>query len=202
MIGRLRGVVVGRESDGTCVVDVGGVGYEVLLPVRSARGLPAAPEQVSLFVHTHVREDALTLFAFASVEDRAVFRALLGVASVGPRIALAILGHLSASDLVTAVARGDKSRFKGISGVGKKTVERLVLELKDKLPAVASATRPSAAPAREAPGLPEQRAIVANALVHLGYRKSEAETAAGKIPDGDLDKPVEELLRKTLLLLG
>src|SRR5690349_9870494 len=134
MIGRVRGVVAERGEDGSCVIDVGGVGYEIFVPLGTLGRLPLPPAEVTLHVHTHVREDALVLYGFASLDDRAAFRTLLGVAGIGPKMAIAILSALDASELAAAVQSGDTARLRGIPGVGKKTTERLVLELKDKLP--------------------------------------------------------------------
>lgn len=149
MIGRLTGRVVEESADGTVVLDVAGVGYELTVPlgtVGRAGVDPAAP--ITLFVHTHVREDALLLYGFASREDRAAFRVLIGISNIGPKIATNILSALSAGELATAVARGETNRLTAIPGVGKKTAERIVLELKDKLiaPPTAKASGAPAAP--------------------------------------------------------
>lgn len=204
MIGRLQGIVVDEGLDGCCVLDVGGVGYEVFVPVRLLGKLPRAPEPATLHVHTVVREDALQLFGFPDLHDRSAFRALLSVSSIGPKLALAILGYLDAGQLAEAVARGDKASFKGIPGVGRKTVERLVLELKDKLPSVAPNGKSPPSPAAAAPASPTspERELVANALIQMGYRRHEADTAVAKLPDDALAEPVEELLRRALSHLG
>jgi len=138
VIGRLLGTVIERGVDGCCVIDVAGVGYEVFVPLRSMGRLPA--ERATLHVHTHVREEALTLFGFETLADRVAFRLLLGISGVGPKLAMAILSELSANDLRGVVARQDKPRFAAISGVGKKTAERLVLELRDKVELLGSAS--------------------------------------------------------------
>src|SRR5262249_20158852 len=139
----LTGEIAESDGDGTLVVDVSGVGYEVLAPLGTAGRLRAETPHgpVTLHVHTHVREDAFQLFGFATLADRAVFRTLLGVSNVGPKIALAVLSALSAAELSRVVARKELGRLTSISGVGKKTAERLLLELRDKLPNV-----PDAAP--------------------------------------------------------
>ena len=137
MIGRLTGKVVAQESDGGVVVDVNGVGYEVAVPLGTlGRTRPDDAGKVTLWVYTHVREDALSLFGFSDETERAAFRALLGVSNVGPKIAIAVLGALPAAELARAVARQDLTALKGITGVGKKIAERLLLELRDKLPQV------------------------------------------------------------------
>ena len=196
MIGRLRGLVVERNVDGTCVIDVAGVGYEVFVPQSTQPRLPAPPEEVTLHVHTHVREDALSLFGFATSLDRAAFRALLGVSGVGPKIALALLSALDGRSLALAVASGDKARFSGIAGVGKKTVERLVLELKDKMPLLVG-TSSIGVPAPGPTGIAGSLGRVVGALVQLGYKQGEAERAVARLRDPE-GKTVDVLLREAL----
>jgi Holliday junction DNA helicase RuvA len=156
MIGRLTGKVVAQEAEGAAVVDVGGVGYEVLVPLGTI-GRAASDEggRCTLYVHTHAREDALTLFGFATDADRLTFRTLIGVSNVGPRTALAILSTLPAEDLARAIAAKDLAKLTGIPGIGKKTAERLVLELRDRLvKPVAVAARSEGPSSREAPVAP------------------------------------------------
>src|SRR5215469_16528161 len=125
MIGRLAGKVVAQEADGSIVLDVAGVGYELATPLGTlGRVRPDDRDQVTLWVHTHVREDALALYGFADEGERFAFRTLLGVSNVGPKIALAVLGALPAAELALAVAKQDLASLKGISGVGKKIAER------------------------------------------------------------------------------
>jgi Holliday junction DNA helicase RuvA len=215
MIGRLRGRLVEEHLDGSCVIDVGGVGYEVFTPLGSLGRLSGqgaspggvAPEAdgppVELHIHTHVREEALVLYGFASRDDRAAFRAVLGISGVGPKLALAILSVLDAPGLAEAVATGDRARFRGIPGVGKKTIERLVLELPDKLPrSVAAAGRPRAVPVRSASGGSGDAPTsaldqVQSALVRLGYKPAEAERAIAPLR-GREDEPLESLIREAL----
>lgn len=205
MIGRLQGTIVEQAGDGPCILDVNGVGYEVLVPARVRAGLAPAPHQVTLHIHTHVREDALLLFGFAALGDREAFRALIGVSGVGPRTALAILNAMTASELATAVARGDKNRLKAISGVGKKTAERLVLDLADKLPAMMAAFGGPAgtgAPLPASPGRSDPSGMVAGALVQMGFGRAEAERAAAQVVEPGRDVPAEELLRRALATLA
>ncbi|KYF57394.1 Holliday junction ATP-dependent DNA helicase RuvA, partial [Sorangium cellulosum] len=177
MIGRLSGHIVEEGDEGTVVLDVAGVGYEVTVPLGAlgrARGI-AGSDAITLFVHTHVREDALLLYGFATREDRAAFRVLIGISSIGPKIALAILSALGAAELAAVIARRETARLTAIPGVGKKTAERLVLELKDKLvnlPAVPAS--PAAAP--PAPTGSKQD-LLHSALTRMGYRPAEAERA-------------------------
>ncbi|MFI5306436.1 MAG: Holliday junction branch migration protein RuvA [Polyangiales bacterium] len=201
MIGRLTGIALDQGPDGCCVLDVQGVGYEVFVPLRTLSRLPSLPNAVTLHVHTHVREDMLRLYGFESVLDRAAFRLMLGVSGVGPKLAMAILNELSAAELSAAVGRGDKQRFAKISGIGKKTAERLVMELKDKLPALSQPFGPGEVSSQP---LPQGRAgEVAGALVALGFTRTQAESAAHKVvaPD-DEARPLETLVRKALSTLG
>jgi Holliday junction DNA helicase RuvA len=134
VIGRLRGAIVQQGLEGLVILEVGGVGYEVHVPLGTVGRLPdGGAGEATLHVHTHVREDALILYGFDTPEDKAAFRALLTVNSIGPKLALAILSSLSAPELAQAIAREEKARSSGISGVGSKTVERILLDLKDKL---------------------------------------------------------------------
>jgi Holliday junction DNA helicase RuvA len=205
VIGRLTGIIVDQTLDGACVIDVNGVGYEVYVPLGALGRLPRAPERATLHVHTQMREDALTLYGFATLDDRTAFRTLLGVNSVGPKLALSIMNSLSASELAEAINRGDKARLKGISGVGPKIIERLVLELKDKLHFVGGgASAPLAPPPRPAPLPTYSGALgaVHGALVQMGFKPFEAEGAIQKIQPQADGKPTEELLREALSMLA
>src|ERR671929_1859601 len=146
MIARLTGLVT-EKGDGHAILDVNGVGYRVSLSGVALAALPPAGEKVSLRTHTHVREDALQLFGFASEEEERVFHELIAVKNVGPRAAQNILSGIEARDLARAVADGDVARLTKVPGVGKKTAERLVLELKEKLVTLARAAAPGARPA-------------------------------------------------------
>jgi holliday junction DNA helicase RuvA len=199
VIGRLSGVVIDQGDDGSCVLDVGGVGYEVFVPLRSLARLPVSAP-ATLHVHTHVREEALTLYGFASADDRVAFRILLGVTGVGPKLALTVLSDLSAHELAHSVARGDKARLEAISGVGKKTAARLLLELKDKIPVLGFAE--SVAPIASAPILTDAATQACDALTNLGFSRAQAEAAVAKVSRGDAATPVETLLRHALATLG
>lgn len=204
MIGRLTGIIVDQTLDGACVVDVSGVGYEVFVPLGALGRLPPAPEAVTLHIHTHLREDALTLYGFPSLDDRAAFRTLLSVSGVGPKLALSIMSSLSAPELADAISRGDKARLKGISGVGPKLIERLLLELKGKLhlsghgvpvPMVAAARSPQ-------PSFTGHLGTVHGALVQMGYKPFEADLAIQKIQPQAEGKAAETLLREALAALA
>lgn len=199
MIGRLSGRVVEDGADGMLVLDVRGVGYEVTAPLGALGRAPVdANGEITLFVHTHVREDALSLYGFPTREDRVAFRALIGVSNVGPKIAVSLLGAMSAGELAAAIARGDVARLTKIPGVGKRTAERLVLELKDKLPASQAALPAPIAPAR--PGGKSE--TLQGALTNLGFRPAEAERAVAALGDRVDAEPMGELVRAALALLA
>ena len=198
MIGRLRGVLCERELDGTLVVDVQGVGYEVTVPKRLS---PSEGEELSLFIHTHVREDSFSLYGFDTREDRQAFLLLLSVATIGPRLAMAILSALPAVELAGAVAREETSVFKGIPGVGKRTVERLMVELREKLPTLVGTNQGQSQVRRVASVAPTGvRQSVVQALTKMGYRSAEAENAVGAVLSrGDKEEILlEDLLRSAL----
>lgn len=202
MIGRLTGVAIDKGLDGCCVVDVGGVGYEVYVPLRTAGALPAAPAKTTLFVHTHVREEALTLYGFGTLDDRRAFRAMLGVSGVGPRLALAILSEMACAELASTIARGDRKRFSAVAGVGKKTAERLVMELEGKLDPGFGGTADLPGSTAGSPVPEHGRAgELVSALIGLGFSRGEAERAVAdtlaKI-DTEPEPPVEALLRQAL----
>ncbi len=192
MIARLTGVVE-EKGEGIAVVDVGGVGYLVHLSAASLAALPPRGERATLRIHTHVREDALDLYGFATEEEQEVFRALVDVKGVGPRAAQNILSGIQPRDLAQAVAHGDVARLTKVPGVGKKTAERLVVELKDKLLALARAAGP--AKGKAAGGLIEQ---LEQALVGLGYKPAQAEEAAQALRGEVEGKTLDELLREAL----
>jgi Holliday junction DNA helicase RuvA len=201
MIGRLTGKVIGQEADGGVLLDVGGVGYELAVPLGTlGRAQIDDVGKVTLWVHTHVREDALALFGFADATERAAFRTLLSISNVGPKIAVAVLGALPVSELAQAVARRDLTAMKGIPGVGKKIAERLLLELRDKLPADAPAPTANGVhpTAGEGGGIDRLR----GALTGMGFRPGEADRAIASLGDRGKGGPFEEQLREALALLA
>jgi Holliday junction DNA helicase RuvA len=202
MIGRLTGKVVAQEPDGV-VVDVGGVGYEVAVPVGTlGRARLDEAGRVTLWVYTHVREDALSLYGFSDETERAAFRALLGVSNVGPKIAIAVLSALPAGELARVIARQDLTAFKGVTGVGKKIAERLLLELRDKLPQVVAGTPGAPAPVASTRRGTEGEERLRSALTGLGFKPAEAERAIGSLGPRADTEPVEQLLREALALLS
>ncbi|MGA7124458.1 MAG: Holliday junction branch migration protein RuvA [Polyangiaceae bacterium] len=203
MIGRLTGKVVAQEADGGVVLDVGGVGYELAIPLGTlGRAHTDDVGRVTLWVHTHVREDALALFGFADEAERAAFRSLVAVSNVGPKIAVAVLGALPAAELARAVARRDMAALTGISGIGKKIAERLLLELRDKLPipvASTSAVPGIAASRREPMGAGER---LRGALTGMGFKPAEADRVITTLGERDREASFEEMLREALALLA
>jgi Holliday junction DNA helicase RuvA len=207
MIGRLTGLVT-QEDDGNVVLDVNGVGYELVVPLGTIGRAPADSEgRSTLFVHTHVREDVFSLFGFATEGDRVAFRTLIGVSSVGPKTAIAVLSALPAPDLGAAIARKELGKLTSISGIGKKTAERLLLELKDKVPMLqAAGPRGTGASANAAPsaaaGASSTGDLLARALVNMGYRQVEADRAVEQLSDRFAETPLPELLREALAVLS
>ncbi len=172
MIAHIRGRILSKQP-GTVIVDCAGVGYQLTISVPTFSGLPETGQEVSLFVHTHVREDQLALFGFLSPEEKHLFEKLISVSGIGPKLAVTVLSGMSAPDLVAAIRGNDLTRLTKIPGVGKKTAERVVLELKDKLEEFTTAAAPVAKPAAATP-LEED---VLSALVNLGYQRAAAERA-------------------------
>jgi holliday junction DNA helicase RuvA len=181
MIGKLRGLVDSIEEE-AIVLDVNGVGYLVSASARTLRAIPAAGEPAELLIETHVREDAIRLYGFLTAAERDWFRLLQSVQGVGAKVALGILGVLSAEALSVAVARQDKAMMARAPGVGPKLAARLVLELKDKAPALAAAdfAQVEAGPER-APRLVKAAEDAVLALVGLGYAQPQAAAAVGRI---------------------
>ncbi len=203
MIGRLSGTLV-QSDPGSVVLDVAGVGYEVQIPLSTFYELPEPgdPAPVVLHIHTHVRAEALQLFGFARREERQAFERLIGISGVGPRLALAFLSGIGVQDLAAAVQQGDRTRLQRIPGVGKKTAERVLLELKDRLgfdepPRKHPAGTPGAASSSGSG--PREDAV--SALLNLGYARDRAERAvdaavAGADPPAKLETVLRSALRQ------
>ena len=186
MIARLRGRPAARSADGL-VLDVNGVGYLVAAtPEVLRRATPGA--EVTVETYLHVREDALQLYGFADAEERELFVHLLTVSGIGPKVALAVVSGSPAAELRRAIALGDHARFQAIPGIGKKTAERIVLELKEKIGTVAE-------PALSAVGNTSGHIVARDALVELGYAVVDAERALAEV---DPDLPAEERVRLAL----
>lgn len=196
MIAQLRGRIARKEPQ-EVVLDAGGVGYRVFIPVSTFYRLPDEGTEITLRIHTHVREDALALFGFLTDVEHGLFEKLIGVAGVGPKLAVTILSGMEAPDLVDALRANDIPRLVRIPGVGRKTAERLVLELKDKLPARSAALDPGPTPP---PSTPHDDLLLA--LVHLGYSRPEAERGADRALREQPDARFEDLLRLSLRSLA
>ncbi len=190
MIGRLAGILL-EKNPPQILLDVQGVAYEVDVPMSTFYNLPALHENVVLHTHLVVREDAHLLFGFGSAEERAAFRQLLKISGVGPKLALAVLSGLSLVDLADAVARKEAGRLTKIPGIGKKTAERLLLELQGKFAVIT----PSGVKASTG----TQGSDVLNALLALGYSEKEADWAAKQLPD---EVGVSDGIRQALKLLS
>jgi len=207
MIAYLRGRVVDKDAE-TAVIDVNGVGYDVALSGATAHGLGAVGAEARLWIHSHfVQDGGLALYGFGDREERTLFATLLGVQGVGPKVALAILSGLPAAELTRAIAGADIARLTQIKGVGRKTAERLAVELRDKLvpfpvvPAHAMAGRTTAASSASgaaASPWPERIREVQGALVSLGYRLGEVEPVLERL---DPERPVDELIKQALAAL-
>ena len=198
MIGSLRGILLDRSSRGDVLVEVGGVGYRVLVPPSAHRVLGELGSPVFLHVHTHVREDALVLYGFPTADEREAFEALLGTHGIGPAVALAILSVHSPAALSRAVAADDVDALTLVPGIGKKTAARLLLELKgrlDLLPSDVSLSVVGSSGSTE----PSARNEVRNALAALGYGVEEVREAVRTLPD---EGSVEDLLRSALRQLA
>ena len=196
MIGQVRGRLLRKEPQ-QAIVDVGGVGYRVSIPLSTFYRIGDVGDEVTLLTHTHVREDALALFGFLTAPEQALFERLIEISGVGPRLALSVLSGIEAPDLVAALRASDVLRLTRIPGVGKKTAERLILELKDKVQGLATTGEPL--PAGKPAGAAED---LVSALVHLGYSRSEAERATERAVKEDRGGRFEDLLRRSLRILS
>jgi Holliday junction DNA helicase RuvA len=193
MIARLVGRLAQKTPE-ALIVDVHGVGYRVMVSLNAFAALPAQGAEVELAIHTHLRENALELFGFASVDEKVLFGALITVSGVGPRMALNILSGMPTGDLIDALGAGNVARLVSIPGVGKRTAERLVVELQDRVRKLAAS---SAGDGRTAASATESEAV--SALVNLGYRQAEAERAVRTAiarDGGDLAEVIRRSLRK------
>ena len=193
MIGRLSGVLLRKEPP-ALLVDVNGVGYELEAPMTTFYDLPAVGEKVTLFTHLVVREDAHLLYGFSREAQRRLFRGLLKVNGVGPRVALAVLSGLADDEFVHCVLSEDIARLTQVPGIGRKTAERLIVEMRDKLPQLSAGSTPAPASTRAAAKDPVSEAM--SALIALGYKPNEASRAVRAVPSKELS--AEEIIRQAL----
>ncbi len=193
MFYRLRGILIHSEP-GFAAVECGGVGFKCLTSLGTLRALPRQGEEVVLYTHLNVREDALDLFGFATVAELNCFKMLTGVSGVGPKAALAILSELTPEQVAVAVATGDSKALTRASGVGTKLAQRIALELRDKVKSLQKSSGASA-PAAGQISASSNAASAVNALAVLGYQPTDAAAVVGKF---DSSLPVEELIRLSL----
>ena len=191
MIAHLRGKLLVKHPN-QAIVDVGGVGYDVTITVPTFSDLPAAGSEVSLHVHTHVREDVIALYGFLRTTEKVLFEKLLTVSGIGPKLAITILSGMGADEMVGAIRGGDVARLTRIPVIGKKTAERMVLELRDKLPA------PAAGQEVVVPAMSAVEEDVISALVNLGYQRAAAEKALAGIAATEKAGSFDGLFRAAL----
>jgi holliday junction DNA helicase RuvA len=202
VIARLEGVLL-EKAPTRVVIDVGGVGYEALIPLSTFGRLPDEGKTVALRIHTHVREDALQLFGFATELERAAFTLLLHTSRVGPKLAQTILSGIEAAALVRAIERGDVATLRSVPGVGAKLAERILVELRDRVVELADAGRDAAAPARAGRGEDARRGELVSALVNLQMPRPKAERVAEEVVAASgADAPIEALVRAALQRLA
>jgi Holliday junction DNA helicase RuvA len=198
MIAWLTGKLQNKAAD-SVIINVGGVGYQVAVPVSTLNAIAGPGEDVTLHIHTHVREDSLSLYGFGTELEKDVFLLLIGISGIGPKLALAVLSGLSVQELVAAIRSSDDPKLCSIPGIGKKTAARMCLELKDKVLQVLPAESPTAPrPAGASPGIWDD---AVSALVNLGYKRQVAEDAVNKAQQGRPEIPIEELVREALSIL-
>lgn len=197
MIGRLHGKII-EKSPPEMVLDVNGIGYEILLPMTSFYGLPSLNEEATIFTHLVVREDAHLLFGFAQKQDRMLFRELIKTNGVGPKLALAILSAMSVSQFVNAVEQEELAKLTKIPGIGRKTAERLLVELKGKFKGISQNDFFTEQPVHQliADHMPDPADEARDALIALGYKPTDAEKMIKKIHKADLNS--EQLIREAL----
>jgi len=195
VIARLKGTLV-EKSPSRLTVDVGGVGYDVLVPLSTFYGLGEPGSSVVLRVHTHVREDVIALYGFASALEQDLFERLISISGIGPKLALAVLSGIDPSDLVRAIRAQDVARLTRIPGVGKKTAERIGLELKDRLPLAPAPVEAAAAGTASDDAL---RDDLLSALANLGYQRAAVEKVVTavlkKSPDASFEQALRDVLR-------
>ena len=194
MIARLKGTLL-EKTPTRLVIDVAGVGYDVTVPLSTFYTIGDAGSEVTLRVHTHVREDAIALYGFGSAIEQDLFERLIGISGIGPKLALAVLSGIDAGELVRAIRAQDVARLTKIPGIGKKTAERIGLELKDRLPA---ALHPAGTSTVASTAGGQMRDDLLSALINLGYQRAAAEKAIDKALKQMPDAPFERLVRDVL----
>ena len=195
MIAHLRGKLLAKHPN-QAIVETAGVGYDVTISVPTFSDLPAIGAEVSLYIHTHVREDLIALYGFLRPAEKLLFEKLITVSGIGPKLAITILSGMAADEMVGAIRGNDVARLTRIPGIGKKTAERMVLELRDKLPEVS----PTAAPA--VPALSATEEDVLSALLNLGYQRAAAEKALAIVAKNGKGGTFDAMFRDALAALS
>ncbi len=195
MIAHLRGQLLSKHPN-QAIVEAGGVGYDVTISVPTFSELPAVRSEVALYIHTHVREDALALYGFLKASEKLLFEKLITVSGIGPKLAITILSGMAADEMVGAIRGNDIAKLTRIPGIGKKTAERMVLELRDKLPESGPATTPAV------PSLNAVEEDVLSALMNLGYQRPIAEKALSIAKRNAGTSSFDALFREALAALS
>jgi Holliday junction DNA helicase RuvA len=201
VIAHLSGTVLFKQPN-MLVIDVGGVGYEVTIPVSTFYDVGEVGEPVALRVHTHVREDVIQLFGFQTGREKDLFLRLTSVTGIGPKLAITILSGMSPEELIPAIRTNDLGRLTSIPGIGKKTAERLVIELRDRMAALSGPEMEAAIAPRPAAAGEVVRGDTVEALVSLGYQKAQAEKAVARVLEQETDHSIEHILRQSLKQLS
>jgi Holliday junction DNA helicase RuvA len=191
MIAHLRGKLLAKHPN-QAVVETAGVGYDVIISVPTFSDLPAAGAEVAFHIHTHVREDAIALYGFLRLAEKALFEKLITVSGIGPTLAIKILSGMAADEMTGAIRGNDVARLTRIPGIGRKTAERMVLELRDKLPEPRTGATPAS------PVMSATEEDVLSALVNLGYQRAVAEKAVAMVAIPGKEKPFDLLFREAL----
>lgn len=191
MIAHLRGKLLGKRPN-QAILEAGGVGYDVTISVPTFSDLPAVGTDVALHIHTHVREDAIALYGFLRPSEKLLFEKLITVSGIGPKLAITILSGMAADEMVGAIRGNDVARLTRIPGIGRKTAERMVLELRDKLPEAGPAV------SQTVPALTSTEEDVLSALVNLGYQRVAAEKALATAEKAGSAKSFDQLFRSAL----
>jgi Holliday junction DNA helicase RuvA len=196
MIAHLRGIVLEKQPN-RVVIESGGVGYDVTVPISTYTALPEAGAEVRLKIYTHVREDTLALYGFLTAEEKTLFEKLIAVSGIGPKLAVTVLSGLPAAELAVAIRHGQPEQLVRIPGVGKKTAERIVLELRDKLEMLGAGEPVAAQPA----ALSSLEQDVLSALLNLGCARAAAETAVRRVKAQNPPDAFEPFFRRALELI-
>jgi Holliday junction DNA helicase RuvA len=206
MIAHLSGTLLSKQAT-SVILDVSGVGYEITIPVSTFYDLEEAGSNVQLRIYTHVREDALQLYGFKTARERELFLRLISVSGIGPKLGITLLSGMSADEMIASIRTNNLARLTLIPGVGRKTAERLVMELRDKVASLSSAELEEELGAKTAAGTPvvtedSMRSDVLSALLNLGYQRNAAEKAVTSAIDEGGDISVELILRRSLRKLA